>query len=214
MRFDPKKLSKTDNYKLLIGSVLPRPIAFVTSLGPNGTVNAAPFSFFNVVATEPPLLAFSCTRKPGGVMKDTARNILNHGEYVVHIVDESIVTMVNETAVEFPAEVGEAEQVGFTFVDSEVVSVPRLAECKIQMECRLHQHLALGGTEKEPNSDLLIGEVMQFHVADELVDRGRIDTMGLRPVGRMAGATYVKLGELFDIPRMSYEEWMEKKESK
>ncbi|MFC7440900.1 flavin reductase family protein [Laceyella putida] len=211
MRIDPRKQSKTDNYKLLIGSVLPRPIAFVTSKGPNGAVNAAPFSFFNVLATEPPLVAFSCLRKPGGIMKDTARNIVEHGEFVIHIVDERIVPLVNETAVEFPAEVSEAEQVGFTLVESAVVGVPRLAECKVQMECQLHQHLVLGGSLKEPNSDVLIGEVVQFHVADELIDQGRIDTMKLQPVGRMAGATYSKRGELFDIPRMSYEEWLEKK---
>ncbi|WP_124727140.1 flavin reductase family protein [Staphylospora marina] len=210
MIIDPKQQSKKDNYKLLIGSVLPRPIAFVTSLGPNGTLNAAPFSFFNVVGTQPPLLAFSCIRKPGGVMKDTARNILEHGEFVVHVVDGNNVAMVNDTSIDFPPEESEAEAVGFTPVPSEAVKVPGLKEAKIRMECRLYRHFVLGGTDEEPDCDHLIGEVVLFHIDDALCDGGRIDTVALDPVGRLAGTTYVRLGEMFSMPRLSYGEWREK----
>jgi flavin reductase (DIM6/NTAB) family NADH-FMN oxidoreductase RutF len=214
LKIDPKQQTKQDNYKLLIGSILPRPIAFVTSLGPEGIVNAAPFSFFNVAGTEPPLILFSCMRKPGGVMKDTARNIAEHGEFVVHVVDGENVGMVNDTSVEFPPDVSEAESVGFTLVPSDVVKVPRILETKIQMECRLHRLLTLGGTEKEPNSDLIIGEVVRFHIDDSVYSGGKIDTDKLDPVSRLAGTFYGKIGNTFSMPRIPYEEWIRQKGSK
>jgi flavin reductase (DIM6/NTAB) family NADH-FMN oxidoreductase RutF len=210
MKIDPKQQTKQENYKLLIGSVLPRPIAFVTSLAPDGTVNAAPFSFFNVLASEPPLIGFSCLRKPGGKRKDTAHNIAIQKEFVVHVVDEENVALVNETAVEFPTEMSEVEMVGFHMAPSHRVRVPRLVESKIQMECRLSQILELGGNDGVPNADLIIGEVVQFHIDDVLYYSGKIDTGRLKPVGRMAGTTYCKIGETFSMPRLPYEEWLKR----
>ncbi|MBH8596811.1 MULTISPECIES: flavin reductase family protein [unclassified Thermoactinomyces] len=203
---DPGKQSKKENYKLLIGSILPRPIAFVTSLSPEGIVNAAPFSFFNVIATDPPLIGFSVSRKPNGDRKDTARNIAWKKEFVVHVVDEDNVSMVNETSVDFPPDVSEAEKIGFHVLPGKIVQVPRLAEGKIQMECRLQQILELGGRDT-PNADFIIGEIVQFHVDDSLYFEGKIDTDRLRPVGRMAGTEYGKIGETFSLPRLTYEEW-------
>ncbi|SEN35917.1 flavin reductase family protein [Lihuaxuella thermophila] len=208
MQIDPKRQTKQENYKLLIGSVLPRPIAFVTSVNEQGLVNAAPFSFFNVVATEPPLICFSCIRKPGGKMKDTARNIAGQKEFVVHIVDGKNVERVNDTSVEFPSEVSEAEMIGFELLPGAIVRVPRIAGTRVQMECRLHQMLALGGQEGVPNADLIIGEVVQFHVDDELYQDGKIDTLALDPVSRLAGTNYGKIGKIFSLPRLSYDEWL------
>ncbi|WP_044640470.1 flavin reductase family protein [Risungbinella massiliensis] len=208
---NPTDQTKQDNYKLLIGTVLPRPIAFVTSKAVDGTVNAAPFSFYTVVSTEPPMIGFTVNRKPGGVQKDTSRNIVETGEFVVHVVTEQNVQEVNETATDFPADVSEAEKVGFTFVPSEEISVPRIVESPIQMECILHQVVELGGTAEAPNSDFLIGEVVRFHVAEELYEQGRIDTEKLAPVGRLAGTTYGKIGKTFSMPRMSVEQWEEYK---
>jgi flavin reductase (DIM6/NTAB) family NADH-FMN oxidoreductase RutF len=211
MHIDPRQQSKLENYKILIGSVLPRPIAFVTSINLQGIVNAAPFSFFTVVATDPPLLSITCSRKPGGKMKDTARNIQEQKEFVIHVVNGENVHLVNDTAIEFPEEISEVEEVGFDLLPSEIVQVPRISQTKIQMECRLHHMLQLGGTEGFPNSDLIIGEVVQFHIDDSLYNEGRINTKALDPIGRLAGSTYTKLGETFAIPRYSYEEWLERK---
>lgn len=207
MQIDPSQQSKKENYKLLIGSVLPRPIAFVTTLGPGGAVNAAPFSFYTVVSTDPPMVSITCNRKPGGVQKDTARNAMEHGEFVVQVVDGDNVHQVNQTAVEFPPEIGEAEAVGFQLLDSARVKPPRIAQCKVHLECRLHQVLPMGGTEDHPNADILIGEVVFFHVRDDLYREGRIDTDKLDPVGRLAGTVFGRGGERFSLPRLSLEEW-------
>jgi flavin reductase (DIM6/NTAB) family NADH-FMN oxidoreductase RutF len=182
----------------------------VTSLSSDGIVNAAPFSFFNVIATDPPLIGLSVLRKPNGDRKDTARNIAEHKEFVVHVVDEDNVSLVNETSVDFPSHVSEVEQVGFHLLPSKVVRVPRLAEGRIQMECRLHQILELGRGE-DANTDFIIGEIVQFHVDESLYFDGKIDTDRLRPVGRMAGTAYCKIGETFSMPRLTYGEWQKQK---
>lgn len=208
MQINPGTQTRKENYKLLIGSVLPRPIAFVTSVHSSGVVNAAPFSFFNVVGTEPPLVGISCIRKPDGVMKDTARNIVEKCEFVVHVVSEENVATVNETAVDFPSDQSEAEMAGFHLVPSVVIQTPRIKETKIQMECKLYRHLPLGGTKDRPNADFLIGEIVRFHLDDELYSAGRIDAERLQPVGRMAGTTYVRGGEMFSMPRLPYHKWL------
>ncbi|SDY03000.1 flavin reductase family protein [Thermoactinomyces sp. DSM 45892] len=211
MLFDPKQLTQKENYKLMIGSVLPRPIAFVTSMNQDGIVNAAPFSFYTAVSTNPPMIGFTVNRKPGNVQKDTAQNIqLNH-EFVVHVVDETNVTMVNETATEFPSDVSEVEAAGFTLAPSEVVKVPRIRESKVQLECKLHQIIPMGGTTDAPNSDFIVGEIVQFHVQDDLLMDGKINTDQLQPVGRLAGLYYGNIGEKYAMPRKSYEAWKEEK---
>lgn len=210
MQIDPKQQSKKDNYKLLIGTVVPRPIAFVTSLTSGGVVNAAPYSFFNAVATDPLMVSISCARKANGEMKDTARNIMENKEFVVHVVDSTNVEMVNDTAVEFPSDISEVEESGFQLVPSVVVQVPRIKESKVHMECILHQMLNFGGTDEVPNVDFIIGEVVQFHIQDELYEFGRINSELLDPVGRLAGTTYCKIGEAFSISRPSYDEWVSK----
>lgn len=210
MQINPKKQTAQANYKLLIGSVLPRPIAFVTSLGPDGAVNAAPFSFYTVVSTDPPLVSITCSRKPGGVQKDTARNIAETGEFVVQVVDGENVERINQTATNFPPEVGEAEAVGFDVIASVCVKPPRIAQCKVHLECRLHEIRSMGGSKDQPNADVIIGEVVWFHIRDDLYHDGRIDTAELDPVGRLAGTAYGKVGETFSMPRLSLEEWYKK----
>jgi flavin reductase (DIM6/NTAB) family NADH-FMN oxidoreductase RutF len=214
MNIDPKKQEKLANYKLLIGSVLPRPIAFVTSMNQRGVVNAAPFSFFTVMSDDPPMVSITCMRKPGNLPKDTARNIAETGEYVIHVVDGENVRQVNQTSTDFPPDVSEVEAVGFDLLPSEKVRVPRIAQTKIQMECRLHQILPMGGTVGAPNADVVIGEVVMFHIDDALYEAGRIDTARLDPVGRLAGVTYGKVGETFSLPRQKYEEWVEQKKER
>ncbi|MHA6531838.1 flavin reductase family protein [Paenibacillus sp. BAC0078] len=187
-----------DNYKLLIGSIIPRPIAFVTSIDEQGVVNAAPFSFFNIVNDEPPMIMFSCVRKSSGEMKHTASNILGNGEFVVHIVDEDNIAAINHTSINAPEGISELKLAGLTPVPGQMVKVPRVAECKIAMECRLTRHVELG------HCDMIIGEVLGFYVEDELIHNGRIDAAKLKPVSRLAGATYAAIGRTFDMDRPQY----------
>ncbi|WP_339205579.1 flavin reductase family protein [Paenibacillus sp. FSL K6-3182] len=201
LSIDPTSQSVQDNYKLLIGSIVPRPIAFVTTLSSEGVLNAAPFSFFNIVTANPPMVAVSVQRKPGGIQKDTSRNAIAQGEFVVHISDESYIEAINITAAALPSEESEVALAGLTAIVSDLVRVPGVAEARIRMECVLDQSLSLGGTEDSPACDLLIGRVVRFHVDEALYENGRINAEALKPVSRLAGNDYAKLGEQFTIVR-------------
>ncbi|MFY0545725.1 flavin reductase family protein [Brevibacillus sp. H7] len=202
MEISVSNLVRQEKYKLLIGSVVPRPIAWITSLSSNGVVNAAPFSYFNVACIDPMMISVAVARRPGGVMKDTARNIRETGEFVINMVDVHNVDAVNQTSADYPGDVSEAEELGLTQLPSAAVKVPRLGESRIHFECRLHQIVTLG----EPiASDLIIGEVVHVHVDDELYVDGKIDIEKLKPVSRLAGLTYATIGEWFDRPRPTYE---------
>lgn len=197
---DPTKQTGRENYKLLIGSVVPRPIAFVTTLSGDGVLNAAPFSFFSVVASQPPLLSVSVQRRQGQ-MKDTARNALQRQAFVIHVVDESNVEAVNQTAASLPPDESEINVASLTPVASEVIVVPGVKEAKIRMECVLEHAFPLGSTNGEPSCDLLVGRVVRFHIASEIYDNGSIKADKLAPVARMAGHDYVTLGRQFTMRR-------------
>ncbi|WP_428912405.1 flavin reductase family protein [Niallia sp. Krafla_26] len=209
---DPSKQSRKENYKFLIGSVLPRPTSLVTSKNNSGLINAAPFSFFNVVCSDPPMIGINCARKPGGVRKDTSLNISQNGEFVVHIVDEQIVELATQAAIEFPPNYSEVEEVGFTLEESHYISVPRIKEAKIQMECKVSQIIEISNKDGVPSSDFIIGEVVCFHIDETLYHEGRIDTLKLAPVGRLAGFNYTTVENDITIPRMNFEEFQKKKE--
>jgi flavin reductase (DIM6/NTAB) family NADH-FMN oxidoreductase RutF len=197
---DPTSQSERDNYKLLIGSIIPRPIAFVTTLSHTGVLNAAPYSYFNIVTANPPMISISVQRR-NGERKDTSRNAIEKGAFVVHISDESYIRQINETAANLPPEESEITLAGLTPVASEKVDVPGIAEAKIRMECVLEQAIPLGGTEGSPACDLLIGRVVCYQVDENIYHSGRIDPEVLKPVSRLAGTSYSKLGETFSIER-------------
>jgi flavin reductase (DIM6/NTAB) family NADH-FMN oxidoreductase RutF len=197
---DPAKQSDLANYKLLIGSVVPRPIAFVTTLSREGVLNAAPFSYFSIVASQPPLLSISVGRKQG-VMKDTARNAIETGALVIHIIDEIILSQVNETSANLPPNVSEVERVGFTPIASEAIVVPGVKEAKIRMECLLEQAIPLGAAGGQPACDLLIGRVVRFHFSEDIYKDGQINSDKLNPISRLAGTYYAKLGDRFSMDR-------------
>jgi flavin reductase (DIM6/NTAB) family NADH-FMN oxidoreductase RutF len=197
---DPTSQSERDNYKLLIGSIIPRPIAFVTTLSNTGVLNAAPYSYFNIVTANPPIISISVQRK-NGERKDTSRNAVETGAFVVHISDESYIRQINETAANLPPEESEVTLAGLTPLSSEKVIVPGIAEAKIRMECVLEQAIPLGGTKSSPACDLLIGRVVCFHIDENIYNCGRIDPEALKPVSRLAGTSYSKLGETFSIER-------------
>nr|WP_220186322.1 flavin reductase family protein [Brevibacillus halotolerans] len=186
----------------MIGGIIPRPIAWVTSHNPAGVVNAAPFSYFNVACIDPMMISIAVSRKPRQVMKDTARNISETKEFVVNTVDVHNVALVNETSADFPADQSEVEALGLDLTPSQAIKVPRLALSRIHFECKLHQIVTLG----EPAaSDLIIGEVVHVHIDDSMYFNGKIDAEKFAPVSRLAGHTYATLGELFDHPRPVYD---------
>jgi flavin reductase (DIM6/NTAB) family NADH-FMN oxidoreductase RutF len=194
MQIDPGDLGAERIYRLMTGIVVPRPIAWVTSLSRKGVLNLAPFSAFTFVSQKPPMLAISVGRK-GGIYKDTAQNILNNEEYVVHIADSSLMTAVHESSTEHPPDVSEVEELRLSTLPGERIKVPRLAAAPVAMECRFRQCLEFG----ETRSRLIVGEVLVFHIRDGLLNNGKIETEALDPIARIAGPRYAKLGEIVTL---------------
>ena len=202
--FDASALSPQDAYKLLAGSVLPRPIAFVSTVDAEGVRNLAPYSFFTVASANPPIVCFCpSVREPKNgllAIKDTLANIRATGEFVVNIVSEDLVEKMNQTAAQVPASIDEFELAGLHALPGELVRAPRVAESRVQMECRLVQiveasKLPMGGS-------IVLGEVVRFHIADEVLAPGmHIDPDKLHAVGRMAGSTYIRTTDTFDLER-------------
>jgi flavin reductase (DIM6/NTAB) family NADH-FMN oxidoreductase RutF len=194
MRIAAKDLETEATYKLITGIVVPRPIAWVTTLSPGGTVNLAPFSFFTCVSPKPPLLAISVGHK-AGVYKDTARNILAREEYVVHIADFSHLEALHHTSTEYPPDISEVEAARLATLPSDEVEVPRLRDAPVAMECRFHTCIEFGDTRNR----LIVGEVVVFHLRDGLVRDGKVATHELDPIARLSGPTYARLGEVLTM---------------
>lgn len=205
MQIAPDQHSPADNYKLLTNLVVPRPIAWVSTVDGNGIVNLAPFSFFNAVSGNPLYLVISIAKNDAGNPKDTARNILASGEFVVNMVTEELFDAMNISAADFPHGESELLAAGLHAAPSVKVKPPRVAECQASMECRLHSTLALG------ENTLVIGEVVMFHVADHLV-KERLHIEGFAPLGRLGSpSVYCRTGDRFDVPRISHAQWLERR---
>lgn len=196
----PENMSEKENYKFLIGSIIPRPIAFVTTLSETGVVNAAPFSYFTIVSANPPMISVSVQRS-NGMMKDTARNAIKRNEFVVHIVDTAILHDVNETAAELDMNESELTRTKLTLVSSDKITVPAVKEAKIRFECIVEKTVQLDGVDGQISCDLLIGKIVCYHIEPSLYNKGRIDAKALQPVARLAGNTYSLLGASFDMKR-------------
>ncbi len=194
MEFAASTLGPEAMYKLLTGIVVPRPIAWVSTLSPGGGVNLAPFSAFTFVSNKPPMLGINVGRK-AGVLKDTGNNIHATGEFVVNIPDDSMIEPVHLSAVEHPPEISEAELLGLAVTPGTHIRTPRLAQAPISMECRLHRAIAFGDT----GSEFMVGEIVAFHIRDGLYVNGKIDTAKLRPICRLGGPNYAKLGEIVSM---------------
>ena len=199
LKIYPKDITERENYKLLIGSVIPRPIAFVTSKNTENTVNAAPFSFFNIVSSNPPMLSVSIQRK-AGQMKDTARNIKQTKQFVIHIVDDQNVEEINKTAANLPADESEIDLTNLTLVPSSDVQVPAVKESKIRFECELVQALELGDGEVI-GCDLVIGRILAYHFDESVYEDGKINPHALNAISRLAGNDYARVGDIFTIER-------------
>ncbi|MBI3940817.1 MAG: flavin reductase family protein [Acidobacteria bacterium] len=205
MQIDPRDKRYQDIYRLMVGAVVPRPIAFVSTIDPNGRLNLAPFSYFTAGSSNPPCVVFSPQhRGPEKAAKDTLRNVCDTREFVVNIVSEEFVNQMNATAAEFPPQISEFEISGLTPVPSERVRPPRVKESHVQMECQLVNVITV--SDKPGGGSLVIGEVILFHVdeavlADPEHDIFKIDPDKLRAVGRMGGISYTRTLDRFEIAR-------------
>lgn len=195
-QLDPAELGTRAAYLLVTGCVVPRPIGWISTLAPDGTMNLAPHSFFNVVCADPVMLMFTSLGK-----KDSARNAEETGDFVANIVTEDIVEPMNLTSADAPRNVSEFEIAKLTPVPSDLVRAPRVAEAAISMECRLERTIELGN---QP-SCLVIGEVVRFHIHPRVWRDGRVDPALLQPVGRLAGSWYSYTRELFSLTRPTWE---------
>ncbi len=198
MIIDPHTVSPNVCYRVLVGSIVPRPIAFVSTVSAAGVNNLAPFSFFNAVCGDPPVICFSPVwRNPP---KDTLTNIRASGEFVVNIVSEEIAEQMNLCSGEYPADVDEFKLSGLTPAPSDLVRPPRVAESHVNMECKLLQLIEISA--KPMGGNIVIGEVVRFHVDDSIIDGGyKIDADKLRAVGRMSGYDYTRTRERFALVR-------------
>jgi flavin reductase (DIM6/NTAB) family NADH-FMN oxidoreductase RutF len=205
LSYDPTTLDGHDRYKLLISLVIPRPIALVTSVGPTGVVNAAPFSFFNLFSEEPALAVLGLQTRPDKSLKDTSAHIRERGEFVINLVDEALGEQMNQCAVDFPPEVSEIDAAKLNLLPSERIKTPRIKEAPASFECRHYTTLEVSATRR-----LAIGEILHVHVREGLWDteKMRIDMTKYRPLARLFGNFYASLGEPFTHVRQSYEEWL------
>lgn len=201
MKIDP--LTFEGFNRVLTGVVVPRPIAFVSTISTGGIINLAPYSFFNAVSYDPPTVVFSSSRTAGDKSKDTLRNVEETGEFVVNIVVDPIAEAMNKTSAEFPEEVDEFEIVGLTPVASDVVKAPRVGESPVNMECKLEQVVPIGSG---PHSHgLVIGTILLMHVRDDIIDGHRINQELLQATGRLAGNMYCHTSDRFELVRPVYD---------
>jgi flavin reductase (DIM6/NTAB) family NADH-FMN oxidoreductase RutF len=197
MHIAARDLTAPQRYKLLCGLVVPRPIGWITTLEPAGSVNAAPFSFFNVVCEDPVLVVVSINRKPDGSLKDTLRNIERTREWVVNIADEPLGEAMHRTSGDFPAGISEPVAVGLELEPCVDVAPPRIKTAPFSLECRLWRTVELG-----PERRLVIGEGVHMHIRDDVVDPAtmRIREDAFFPVGRLYGDRYVRTRDRFTLP--------------
>ncbi|HYF07833.1 MAG TPA: flavin reductase family protein [Acetobacteraceae bacterium] len=212
MLFDFSKIPHEQAYKLVVSSVVPRPVAWVVSQDRQGMLNAAPYSFFNAFSDNPVVIAIGCGPNPDRSAKDTLSNIEATGEFVVNLVSAPLADAMNITAVDFPPGVNEIAEAGLTTVPSAKVTVPRIAESPVAMECRIFQFVPAG------RHVIVLGQVLAIQVRDDCVlDAGKyyLDTPKMELVGRMHGrGWYARTTDRVEIPRMNVAQWEEKKKAR
>ncbi len=190
-----------DNYKFLIGSILPRPIAVVSTRNEDGSNNVAPFSFFTAVSASPMIIAFCpMIRSSTGEMKDTVKNIYREKEFVVNIFGEEITDKINLTSTELPYGEDEFKYAGLTPIESEKIKARRVLECPIHFECIYRDHISY--SDKPGGGQIITGEVVKVHIDERLLKDGKIVTQALKPVGRGAGNDWFKTDHVFELERL------------
>ncbi len=200
MQFDPQNIEQKSIYKLLTGIVIPRPIGWISSISEEGITNLAPFSYFNAVGDDPPHIMFSAGHGQNA-NKDTLNNVLATKQFVVNMVTEELVEQMNSTAQKIPSHESEFDHAGLTPIPSLKIKPPRVKESPIAMECELVHHYTLENS-KFGGSTILVGRIVMFHIADNmLLDDFKINLEMYKPIARLAGSNYSKLGELFAVKR-------------
>lgn len=203
LHYATKDLSQKQAYKFLSGSIIPRPIAWITTFNKKQTViNAAPFSFFNAAAADIPLVTVSILRQ-NGIIKDTAQNILDTKEVVIHLVDEQVVEVMNQTAASLPSEQSEIELNHLETTPSKSVQVPGIKAARIRMEARIHQYVPIKNHDDETISDLFILEITDFYFDETIIDQQKEYILPdlFKPIARLAGQSYAQIDGLFDLQR-------------
>jgi flavin reductase (DIM6/NTAB) family NADH-FMN oxidoreductase RutF len=204
VQFDFKRMAPAERYKLLLATVLPRPIAWITTKDASGGINAAPFSFFNVFGNDPATVGVGIGSKAPGEPKDTRANIRANEQFVVNLVPFSLAQQMRVTSIAFPKGVEEPKEAGLSLAPSERVSVPRIAQAPVSMECTFMQEVVLG------SFSLVLGQILLIHVQDEaVIDRTRqyVDASKLDLIGRMEGAWYTKTTDRFEMPPIALNDW-------
>ena len=203
---DLSELSPLDRYKILCGVVVPRPIAWVSTINSQGLVNVAPFSFFNVFSEDPPLVVLGLQHHPDGSFKDTTRNIHELGEFVVNLCDESLAIAMNNTAINFPPEVSEADSLQLPLQASTKIKPPRLAQAPFALECRREVSLAFGS-----GRELLVGEPLRVHAREGLLDpeNWHVNYDSYQPIGRLFAEYYARQSDIFAMPRQTYQQFIQ-----
>ncbi len=200
MKIDPNDISESAAYFWQVGTIVPRPIAWTSTLNEDGSANLAPFSFFTGAGSEPPMCLIVVSRRERDgqeIPKDTWRNIERTGEYVIHVVPEALATAMNVTATDYPYGVDEFETAGLTKIASDRVAPPRIAEAPVAMECRLDRIIEVG----RGRTALILGEIVLWHIRDDLIVAGRVDMGRLDAVGRMGGSEYTHTRDRFTLAR-------------
>ena len=209
MLFDFETLPASERYKLVVSTVVPRPVAWVVTQDTAGVVNAAPFSFFNAFADSPVVIGIGCGPKPSGATKDTLENIKATGQFVVCLVPHSHIHQMNATAIDFDAQIDELDEAGLTKIPSSKIKVPRIGESPVAMECETFQLVPVG------HHTIVLGKVLAMHIHDEAVMdpvKNYVDTPKLDLVGRMHGrGWYTTTRDRLEVPRISVAEWEAKK---
>lgn len=205
MRWDLDQVAEPIAYKLLAATVMPRPIAWVVTQNHDGTLNAAPYSFFNVMGSAPPTIVLGLMADPARGFKDTAANILATGEFVVNLVPEALVQQMNITAVDAPTGVNELNLADLATEPSVHIRPPRIAASPVAFECRMLSSVVTG-----PYQTIVIGRVLAVHIDDRFIlnpERGHIDTPALNLVARSYGSTYVRSRDTFELDRPKWAAW-------
>jgi flavin reductase (DIM6/NTAB) family NADH-FMN oxidoreductase RutF len=192
-------LNHRESHKLLVGMVLPRPIAFVSTIGEDGIFNLAPFSDFARISVKPAITCFSIIPHRNGQKKDTLKNIEFSNDFVINVVDESLAEAMNLTSASYPSDVDEFKEVGLTALKSDIVRAPRVAESPINMECKLLQTMHFG--TMADSCDLVIGEIVLIHIKDDLYVNGEVQASKLKAIGRLGGDSYCRTTDIFEMKR-------------
>jgi flavin reductase (DIM6/NTAB) family NADH-FMN oxidoreductase RutF len=207
MQFDVDKMAAADRYELLLGTIVPRPIALITTLGPDGRVNAAPYSLFNIMGHDPAVAMVSVLAHPEARLKDTANNILATKEFVINLVSETVAEAMNITCIDAPPGINELELANLKTAASVKVKPPRVTASPVAFECRFLTSISFG-----PNQAIVAGQIVHAYVEDRFVcdrARGLVDTPELKLIGGMHGAKwYVKLSDRFEMERPTWAEWV------